>query len=64
MLAGPLAIERRLAAILSGDVVGYPLTELNEETSAATHCSYYAVEESLISAHRGHIFRRVGEGVV
>ena len=58
-------MERRLAAILAADVMGYSrLTELNEEASTVTLRTYRAVVEELISAHRGHVFRSAGDGVV
>ena len=58
-------MERRLAAILAADVMGYSrLTERNEETSTATLRMYRAVVEESISAHRGHVFSSAGDGVV
>ena len=58
-------MERRLAAILAADVQEYNhLTELNEESSTATLCSYRAVVEESIAAHKGHIFSSAGDGVV
>src|SRR5262245_24265357 len=58
-------MERRLAAILAADVQGYShLTELDEEASTATVCSYCAVVKKAISEHRGHIFSSAGDGVV
>jgi len=57
--------ERRLAAILASDVVGYShLTELNEEASTAAVRSYCAVVEESISAHHGHVISSAGDGVV
>ena len=58
-------MERRLAAILAADVMGYSrLTELNEEASTVTLRTYRAVVEESISAHRGHVFSSAGDGVV
>ena len=58
-------MERRLAAILAADVMGYSrLTELNEEASTVTLRTYRTVVEELISAHRGHVFSSAGDGVV
>jgi len=58
-------MERRLAAILATDVEGYSrLTERDEEGSTTTLRAYCAVEEEAISAHRGHIFSRAGDGIV
>ena len=58
-------MERRLAAILAADVMGYSRhTERNEETSTTTLRMYRAVVEELISAHKGHVFSSAGDGVV
>jgi adenylate cyclase len=58
-------MERRLAAILAADVMGYSrLTERNEEASTATLRMYRVVVEESVSAHRGHIFSSAGDGVV
>jgi adenylate cyclase len=58
-------MQRRLAAILAADVEGYSrLTELDEEGSTATLRAFCALEEEAISAHRGHIFSRAGDGIV
>jgi adenylate cyclase len=58
-------MQRRLAAILAADVEGYSRhTELDEEGSTATLRAYCALGEEAISAHRGHIFSRAGDGVV
>ncbi len=58
-------MERRLAAILAADVMGYSRhTERNEEASTVTLRVYRAVVEEAISSHRGHIFSSAGDGVV
>ena len=58
-------MERRLAAILAADVMGYSHhTEVNEEASTVTLRMYRAVVDESISAHRGHIFSSAGDGVV
>ena len=58
-------MERRLAAILAADVMGYSRhTERNEEASTVTLRMYRAVVEEAISAHRGRIFSSAGDGVV
>jgi TolB-like protein/class 3 adenylate cyclase/Tfp pilus assembly protein PilF len=58
-------MERRLAAILAVDAVGYSrLTEQNEEASTTTLRAYRGVVEEAISAHKGHIFSSAGDGVV
>ena len=65
LIGVPLAMERRLAAILAADVQGYSHhTEVDEEASTATLRMYRAVVEESISAHRGHIFSSAGDGVV
>ena len=58
-------MERRLAAILAADVMGYSRhTERNEEASTVTLRMYRTVVDEAISAHRGHIFSSAGDGVV
>ena len=58
-------MERRLAAILAADVMGYSRhTERNEEASTVALRMYRAVVEESISSHRGHIFSSAGDGVV
>ena len=58
-------MERRLAAILAADVMGYSrLTERNEEASTANLRMYRAVVEESISAHKGRIFSSAGDGLV
>src|SRR5689334_5033320 len=58
-------MERRLAAILAADVVGYSRhTERNEEASTFRLRMYRAVVEKSISAHKGRIFSSAGDGVV
>ena len=59
------AMERRLAAILAADVMGYSRhTERNEEASTTTLRKYRAVVEESIAAHKGHIFSSAGDGLV
>ena len=58
-------MERRLAAILAADVMGYSRhTERNEEVSTTTLREYRAVVEAAIAAHKGHIFSSAGDGLV
>ena len=58
-------MERRLAAILAADVLGYSRhTERNEEASTVTLRVYRAVVEDLISTYRGNIFSSAGDGLV
>ena len=58
-------MERRLAAILAADVMGYSRhTERDEEASTITLRKCRAVVEESVSAHRGHIFSSAGDGLV
>jgi adenylate cyclase len=59
-------MERRLAAILSADVVGY--TRLMERDEAEVFARLRAhrkdIFEPLIAAHRGRIFKLMGDGLL
>jgi len=58
-------MERRLAAILSADVVGYSrLMEANEEATirALSECRQVIVE--LVANHHGRVFGGVGDSVI
>ena len=58
-------MERRLAAILAADVMGYSRhTERDEEGSTITLRKCRAVAEESVAAHRGHIFSSAGDGLV
>ncbi|MEQ1950011.1 adenylate/guanylate cyclase domain-containing protein [Mesorhizobium sp. CN2-181] len=58
-------IQRRLAAILAADVVGY--SRLMERDETATHTQLTArwreVLDPLVEKHLGRIFKRTGDGV-
>ncbi|MFI0845411.1 adenylate/guanylate cyclase domain-containing protein [Mesorhizobium sp. IMUNJ 23232] len=58
-------IQRRLAAILAADVVGY--SRLMERDETATHTQLTArwreVLDPLVERHLGRIFKRTGDGV-
>ena len=58
--------ERRLAAILAADVVGYSrLVEQDEEgTLAAVRDIRYAVIDPLLAEHRGRIIKLMGDGLL
>ena len=57
-------MERRLAAILAADVAGYThLTELNDESSAATLRLYRGVMQEIIDAHHGRAFGVAGDSI-
>ena len=58
-------MERRLAAILAADVVGYSrLMEADEEATLATLNLYREVIDGLVADHRGRIFGSAGDSVV
>jgi adenylate cyclase len=59
-------VERRLAAILAADVVGYSrLMEADEaETLAAVKARRRDVFEPLVAKHHGRIFKLTGDGVL
>jgi class 3 adenylate cyclase len=59
-------VQRRLAAILAADVVGYSrLMELDEAgTMAALKSLRKAVLEPLVARHQGRIFKTTGDGVL
>jgi class 3 adenylate cyclase len=58
-----VAVQRRLAAILAADVVGYSrLMEQNEAgTLAALKSRRKSVLEPLVARHRGRIFKVAGD---
>ncbi len=50
-------VERRLAAILAADVVGYSrLMEADEEATARTLSTYREIIERLVASHHGRVF--------
>ena len=50
-------MERRLAAILAADIVGYSrLMEADEEATLSTLKVYREVIEGLVADHRGRVF--------
>src|SRR5512134_3934851 len=59
-------IQRRLAAILAADVVGYSrLMERDEQTTlAAVRSRQREVLEPLIAHHEGRIFKLIGDGLL
>jgi adenylate cyclase len=59
-------MERRLAAILAADVVGYSrLIEQDEaDTLAALKARRKEVLEPLVAKHRGRVFKVTGDGVL
>lgn len=59
-------MERRIAAILAGDMVGYSrLTELDEAGTLARHRQYMAEAITpAIERMGGHIFKTTGDGMI
>ena len=59
-------IQRRLAAILAADVVGYSrLMELDEATTLATlKTRRKDVFEPLVARHRGRVFKEIGDALL
>ncbi len=58
-------VQRRLAAILAADVVGYSrLMGDDEEATLATLKSYRSVIDELIQAHDGRVFGGAGDSVI
>src|SRR6516225_2166608 len=59
-------VERRLAAILAGDVAGYSrLMSADEEgTLAALNAHRREFLEPTIAEHRGRIVKRTGDGIL
>jgi len=57
--------QRRLAAILAADVVGYSrLMEADEETTVRTLKAHIEVVDLLISNHNGRVFSTAGDSVM
>ena len=58
-------MERRLAAILAADVVGYSrLVGADEERTLRMLSGYRQVIDGLVAAHRGRIFGSAGDSVM
>ncbi len=58
-------MERRLAAILAADVVGYSrLMEADEEATLATLNAYREVIDRLVADHHGRVFGSAGDSVI
>src|SRR5262245_34209681 len=59
-------VQRRLAAILAADVVGYSrMMEADESgTLAALKTRRKEVLEPLVAKHRGRVFKLTGDGVL
>src|SRR5262245_40931999 len=61
-----LAMERKLAAILAADVVGYSVMMEADETGTFERLRAGRKElfESEINKHHGHIFKLMGDGLL
>jgi TolB-like protein/class 3 adenylate cyclase len=58
-------MERRLAAILAADVVGYSrLMEADEEATARTLSTCREIIEGLVASHHGRVFGSAGDSVI
>ncbi len=58
-------MERRLAAILAADVVGYSrLMEADEEATVSTLSTYREIIEGLVASHHGRVFGSAGDSVI
>ncbi len=58
-------MERRLAAILAADVVGYSrLMEADEEATLSTLRSYREIIDNRVDNHRGRVFGSAGDSVI
>ncbi len=58
-------MERRLAAILAADVVGYSrLMEADEEATAHTLGACREIVDGLVASHHGRVFGSAGDSVV
>ncbi len=58
-------MERRLAAILAADVVGYSrLMEVDEEATVRTLGTYWEIIEGLVASHHGRVFGGAGDSVI
>ncbi len=56
-------MERRLAAILAADVVGYSrLMEADEEATALTLSAYRQIIEGLVESHHGRAYGAAWRG--
>lgn len=62
---GETRVQRRLAAILAADVVGYSkLMEADEESTLRTLKSHREIIDGLIHHHDGRVFSTAGDSVV
>ncbi len=58
-------MERRLAAILAADVVGYSrLMDVDEETTLRTLRAYRRIIDGLVTSHSGRVFGTAGDSII
>ena len=58
-------VQRRLAAILAADVVGYSrLMDADEEATLRTLKAYRPIIDGLVTSHRGRVFGAAGDSVI
>lgn len=59
-------VERRLAAILAADVVGYSKLMEQDETGTLSSLKSHRVEifDPIVAKHRGRIFKLIGDGAL
>jgi class 3 adenylate cyclase len=58
-------VQRRLAAILAADVVGYSrLMDVDEETTLRTLRAYRQIIDGLVASHSGRVFGAAGDSVI
>ena len=58
-------MERRLAAIMAADVVGYSrLMEADEEATARTLSACRETIDGLVASHQGRVFGSAGDSVI
>ena len=58
-------VQRRLAAILAADVVGYSrLMDVDEETTLRTLRAYRQIIDGLVISHSGRVFGTAGDSVI
>ena len=61
----PDAVQRKLAALVSADVVGYSrLMAADEEGTVRRLRAYREIIDGLIAAHHGRVFGTAGDSVI
>ena len=58
-------VQRRLAAILAADVVGYSrLMDVDEEATLRTLKAHRQIIDGLVTSHSGRVFGSAGDSVI